>query len=139
MTPAVSTSISDSVARLALSMKVLRKHQKNSEAQTRRKLVETRSFPSPFLKVWPYQGIEMILFASPQDKALGRQRSGYLRQAHFITTSKKGGVNPAGQNKLTMILIENFFRVKKILLLIHERSSGALSTPLLKPQAPDRE
>jgi hypothetical protein len=81
----------------------------------------------------------MILYASRKAKALGRQRSGYLRQAHFITTSKKGGVNPAGWNKLNMILIQNFFRVKKILLLMHERSSGALSTPLLKPKAPDGE
>ena len=31
----------------------------------------------------------MILCTSPQAKALGRHRSRYLRQAHFITSSKK--------------------------------------------------
>jgi hypothetical protein len=39
--------------------------------------------------------IEMILCASPQGLALGRQRSGYLRQAHFMTSSKKGLSEPS--------------------------------------------
>jgi hypothetical protein len=58
----------------------------------------------------------MILYASRKAKALGRQRSGYLRQAHFITTSKKGGMRPVGRNKLSTIMIDNFFRVKRILV-----------------------
>jgi len=35
----------------------------------------------------------MLLYASPQSEASGRQRCGILRQAHFITSSEKGGVN----------------------------------------------
>ena len=36
----------------------------------------------------------MAICASLQAGALGRQRSGILRQAHFITSSKKGVSEP---------------------------------------------
>jgi len=56
----------------------------------------------------------MILSASLQAIALGRQRSGYLRQAHFITSSKKGLVNLVGLDELKAILNENFPKVKRV-------------------------
>jgi len=37
----------------------------------------------------------MTWCASPQAAALGRQRSGILRQAHFMTTSKKDMSEPS--------------------------------------------
>jgi len=36
----------------------------------------------------------MVVLASPQAVALGRHRSGILRQAHFMTTSEKGLSEP---------------------------------------------
>jgi hypothetical protein len=58
---------------------------------------------------------EKCLVRLPQADASGRQRSMSLRQAHFITTSKKGGVNLVGREKLLAILNENTTEVKVIL------------------------
>jgi len=52
------------------------------------------------------------LCASPQAAALGRQRSRYLRQAHFITSSKKGLSEPRMVGKTITILNEKFPEVK---------------------------
>jgi hypothetical protein len=58
------------------------------------------------------------LYLTPvKQKASRRWWWGYLRQAHFITASKKGGVNLIGWNQTPVILIENSLRVKGILLL----------------------
>jgi len=56
----------------------------------------------------------MILCASPQALALGRQRSGILRQAHFITTSKTGLSEPSWMGKLKIILSPILDEVNKI-------------------------
>jgi hypothetical protein len=57
----------------------------------------------------------MVLCASLQVFALGRQSSVNLRQAHFITSSKNGGVNLLGWDKLETIVGNNSLKVKRIL------------------------
>lgn len=56
----------------------------------------------PILRwVWLYRRELMAVCASPQVLTSGRHCSRYLRQAHFIKTSKKGLSEPSWEEKLT--------------------------------------
>jgi len=59
--------------------------------------------------------IEMTWCASLQALALGRQRSRYLRYAHFITSSEKGLGELNGWVKSGTILNQTVSEVKNIL------------------------
>jgi hypothetical protein len=56
----------------------------------------------------------MVVWASPQARASGRQNCGILRQAHFMTSSKKGVSEPNGHKNLMTMLNQKYPEVKRI-------------------------